>query len=72
LRPIGLGQDTLDHQGVDVDKADLQQVNFLGGVQREMSEALTLLDRHSVKKSTRQDPAKASRLDRALAPECAA
>jgi hypothetical protein len=26
LRPIGLGQDTLDHQGVDVDKADLQKV----------------------------------------------
>jgi hypothetical protein len=44
LRPIGLGQHTLDHQGV-VDKADLQQVNFLGGVQQEMSEALTMLDR---------------------------
>jgi hypothetical protein len=30
LRPIGFGQDTLDHQGVDVDKADLQQVKGLG------------------------------------------
>jgi hypothetical protein len=26
LRPIGLGKDTPDHQGIDVDKADLQQV----------------------------------------------
>jgi hypothetical protein len=26
LRPIGLAQDTLDHQRVDMDKADLQQV----------------------------------------------
>src|SRR4029077_3253801 len=36
LRPIGLGQDTLDHQGVDVDKADLQQVK------RQHSELLVL------------------------------
>jgi hypothetical protein len=36
LRPIGLGQDTLDHQGVDVDKAYLQQVK------RQHSELLVL------------------------------
>jgi hypothetical protein len=26
VRPIGLGQNTLEHQGIDVDKADLEQV----------------------------------------------
>jgi hypothetical protein len=36
LRLIGLGRDTLDHQGVDVDKADLQQVR------RQHSELLVL------------------------------